>query len=63
MQDTTDAPLDVSGEELEIRAELLESARAKLMIEIRHTDYRSYRDQLRERWAIVERLEERCKSS
>jgi len=62
MQDATHAPLEVSGEELEILAELLESERAKLLVEIRHTDHRSFRDQLRERLAIVERLEERCKN-
>jgi len=62
MNDTTHAPLELSGEELEILAELLESERAKLLIEIRHTDHRSFRDQLRERLAVVERLEERCKN-
>ena len=61
MHDTSHAPLDVSSEELEILAELLESERAKLQIEIRHTDHRAFRDQLRERLAIVERLEDRCK--
>ena len=61
MNETTHAPLDVSSEELEVLAELLESERAKLIVEIRHTDHRSYRDQLRERLAIVERLEERAK--
>jgi len=44
-------------------AELLESERARLVIEIRHTDHRSYRDQLRGRLAIVERLEERCSAA
>ena len=62
MNETTHAPLDVSSEELEVLAELLESERAKLAIEIRHTDHRSYRAQLRERLAIVERLEERVKA-
>jgi hypothetical protein len=62
MNDTTHAPLEVSSEELEILAELLESERTKLLIEIRHTDHRSFREQLRERLAIVERLDERCKN-
>jgi hypothetical protein len=61
MNETMHAPLDLSSEELEVLAELLESERAKLMVEIRHTDHRSYRAQLRERLEIVERLEERCK--
>ena len=63
MNETTHAPLDVSGEEPEVLAELLESERVKLLIEIRHTDHRSYRAQLRERLAIVERLEERAKEA
>lgn len=62
MNEMTHGPLDVSSEELEVLADLLESERAKLLIEIRHTDHRSYRDQLRGRLTIVERLEERCKA-
>jgi hypothetical protein len=60
MTETAHVPLDLSSEELELLAELLESERAKLLVEIRHTAHRSYRDQLRERLAIVERLAERC---
>jgi len=63
MTGATHAPLDLSSEEFELLAELLESERAKLVIEIRHTDHRSYRDQLRGRLAIVERLEERCSAA
>lgn len=63
MHETIHASLDVSSEELELLAELLESERAKLTIEIRHTDHRSYRTQLRERLAMVERLDERTKES
>lgn len=62
MNETTHAPLEVSSEEREILANLLESERAKLMIEIRHTDHRSYRAELRERLEIVGRLAERCKT-
>lgn len=60
MTDATHAPLELSSEELELLAELLQSEHAKLVIEIRHTDHRSYREQLRRRLAIVERLAERC---
>jgi hypothetical protein len=59
--DNSHAPLSVGSEEMEILAELLESERAKLLIEIRHTDHRSYRDQLRSRLDTVERLTERLK--
>jgi hypothetical protein len=48
--------LKLGSEQLEILAELLESERTKLLVEIRHTDHRSYRDQLRHRLAVVEHL-------
>jgi hypothetical protein len=48
--------LKLGSEQLEILAELLESERTKLLVEIRHTDHRSYRDQLRHRLAVVEQL-------
>lgn len=60
MSDVAHAPLDLGSEELELLSELLKSERARLVIEIRHTDHRSYRDQLRSRMALVERLEQRC---
>lgn len=53
-------PLDLTSEEFAILAELLESERAKLLIEIRHTHHRSFRDELRHRLMLVERLVERC---
>jgi hypothetical protein len=63
MSEIAHAPLDLSSEELGLLSELLESERARLVIEIRHTDHRSYREQLRDRLAIVERLEERCRAA
>jgi len=63
MDTTTHAPLEVSGEEREVLAELLESERTKLFIEIRHTHHRSYRDALRARLETVEHLEERVKAA
>ena len=62
MNSTLPVTLHVSGEELEILAELLESEHAKLLIEIRHTDHRAYRDELRRRLTFVEDLVERCRS-
>jgi len=56
MNETNPAPLDLSSAELEVLAELLESERAKLLVEIRHTDHRSYRTELRERLETVERV-------
>gem|GEM_PF-1483070 len=51
--------LNLNSEELAILAELLESERAKLLIEIRHTDHRAFRDELHRRLAVVEKLAER----
>lgn len=60
MNSTTHEPLNLPSEELSLLAELLETARAKLLIEIRHTDHRAFRDELRHRLTLVERLIERC---
>jgi len=50
----------LAGEELALLGELLESERNRLLVEIRHTDHRSYRDELRHRLEIVEHLLENC---
>lgn len=61
MNATTHEPLNLTSEELAILAELLESERAKLLIEIRHTHHRSFRDGLRRRLTLLEDLVERCR--
>ena len=53
---TMELRLTLSSEEAVILLELLESERARLPMEIRHTDHRSYRDDLRKRLATVEHL-------
>ena len=63
MNATTHEPLNLNSEELAVLAELLESERAKLLIEIRHTHHRSFRDELRHRLALVEQLVERCRAA
>ncbi len=63
MNPTTHEPLNLSGEELGILARLLESEQAKLLIEIRHTDHRAFRDELRHRLSLVEGLLERCRQA
>ena len=60
MNSTSLEPLNLSGEEMAILAELLESERAKLLVEIRHTDHRLFRDELRHRLTLVESLVLRC---
>jgi len=54
----TASPLyfQMAGEELTVLNELLESERSRLLIEIRHTDHRAFRDELRHRLAIMEHL-------
>ena len=61
MNATTHEPLNLSSEELIIVSELLESERAQLLVEIRHTHHRTYRDELRHRLSVVESLAERCR--
>jgi hypothetical protein len=46
----------LAGEELAILDQLLESERSRLLVEIRHTDHRTYRDELRHRLEVVEHL-------
>lgn len=60
MNATTHEPLNLTGEEVAILAELLESARNKLLVEIHHTDHRSFRNQLRQRLTLIESLLARC---
>jgi len=62
MNVTTHETLTVSDEELAVLAELLESARARLLVGIRHADHRAFRDELRKRLTVVEALAERCHS-
>jgi hypothetical protein len=46
----------LAGEELTVLRELLESEQARLLVEIRHTDHRVYRNELRHRMDVVEHL-------
>jgi len=54
---------NLSGEELTVFTELLEGEQARLLVEIRHTDHRSFREELRRRLAMVERLIDQCRAS
>lgn len=48
--------VNLTGEELTVLRQLLESEQARMLVEIRHTDHRSFRDELRRRLAVVEHL-------
>jgi hypothetical protein len=56
METATPLYFQLAGEELTVLNELLESERLRLMVEIRHTDHRVFRDELRHRLEIVEHL-------
>jgi hypothetical protein len=60
MNSTAHEPLGLTREELALVRELLESEVAKLLIGIRHTDHRAFRDELRHRLVSVQNLVERC---
>jgi hypothetical protein len=60
MNSTTHKPLDLADEEIAILAELLESERTRLLVEIRHTHHRTFRDELHHRLSLVEALAGRC---
>lgn len=61
MESITPVSISVESEDLALLKELLDSEQDRLLVEIRHTDHRSYRDQLRQRLAVVERLIEDCR--
>jgi hypothetical protein len=54
-------PLKLDTEERATMGELLDEARTKLLVEIRRTDHRQFRDELRQRLSVIERLLERCR--
>ena len=56
MQTASPLYYQLPGEELAVLNELLESERSRLLVEIRHTDHRAFRDELRHRLEIVEQL-------
>ena len=60
MNSTTLEPLNIEGEQLALLLELLESAHARMLVGIRHSDHRIFREELRHRLTVVEQLIERC---
>jgi hypothetical protein len=60
MNPTCHEPLSFTSVELALLAELLQAERSKLLVEIRHTDHRVYREELRHRLENVESLAQRC---
>ena len=60
MDDMRFGPLNLNPEEVAILSEVLQSQRDHLLVEIRHTDHRAFRESLRRRLEVVDRLLERC---
>ena len=54
MNPTIERLLHLNSEEFALLAQVLESERAKLLIEIRHTDHRAYREELHRRLTMLE---------
>lgn len=54
-------PDSLNPEERELLAELLEAERHRLLLEIRHTDHRQFREQLGRRYDMVEALTTRMR--
>ena len=52
--------LNLAGEDRTVLGQVLEAEQARLLVEIRHTDHRAYREELRRKLAIVERLLNEC---
>jgi hypothetical protein len=48
--------LNLTSEERTVLGQVLEAEQARLLVEIRHTDHRAYRDEVRRKLAVVERL-------
>ena len=60
MNPTTREPVSFSNEEeLTFLAELLNAEQSRLLVGIRHADHREYRDELRRRLDLAERLMKR----
>ena len=54
-------PDSFTPEERELLGELLEAERHRLLLEIRHTDHRQFRDQLGHRYDMVESMVSRMR--
>jgi hypothetical protein len=56
METVTPLCLELTVQEVTVLRELLESAQARLLVEIRHAAHRSYRGELRHRLDLVDHL-------
>jgi hypothetical protein len=56
-------PDSLTNEERELLAELLEAERHRLLLEIRHSTHRQFREELKQRYDRVDRLSSRVKQA
>jgi len=54
--------LNLASEERTVLGQVLEAEQARLLVEIRHTDHRAYREEVRRKLAVVERLLGECQA-
>lgn len=62
MAPTPALAFNLAAEDVTVLTEILEAEQARLLVEIRHTDHRSYRDELRRRLAVIEHLMDSCRA-
>jgi len=55
-------PFNLTSRDVAILAELLEAERTRVLVEIRHTNHRAYRDELKERVNALEDLIQRFRT-
>ena len=60
MNPTIHAPLNLDGSHIAVLTDLVESERARLLVEIRRTHHRAFREELRRRLTLIEDLAQRC---
>lgn len=53
--------LNLTGEELTVLRQLLETEQARMLVEIRHTDHRTFREELRRRLTLLEHILDQCR--
>jgi len=61
METTEAVTLNLTGEDLNVLGQVLQTAKAGLQVEIQHTFHRLYRDELRRRLTVIEHLIDCCR--
>ena len=59
--ETAAVTFNVTGEDMDVLGQVLQTAKAELQVEIQHTFHRLYRDELRRRLTVIEHLIDCCR--